>query len=91
MVASESAGEWVMKKVARIKGIVSKPLQQRYLTANESERLAMRELIERESQWMVEKMARKGYQLEGTVAEVYGIFTRGAARGTLKVPAHQEA
>lgn len=80
-----------MKKVARIRGIVSKTLQERYLGATEDERLAMRELIDRESRWMIEKMGRKGYQLEGTVAEVYGIFTRGAARGRLKVLEPQEA
>ena len=74
-----------MKKVAKIKGICSRPLQQRYLAAGPEERAALRELVEKESGWMIDKMARKGYRLEATVAGVYGIFTRGPASGTIEL------
>ena len=74
-----------MKKVARIVGLCSKPLQTRYLAAPEAERQALLEVVEQESSWIVDKMGRKGYVLEGTVAGVYGIFTRGQARGTVQL------
>jgi hypothetical protein len=74
-----------MKKVAKIKGIVSRPLQIRYLEASEAERASLRRAIEEESHWMIDKMRRKGYRLEATVADVFGVFTRGAAAGTVRV------
>jgi hypothetical protein len=73
-----------MKKVARIVGLCSKPLQQRYLAAPEEERQALLQVVHQESDWIINKMRKKGYELEGTVAGVYGVFTRGQARGTLK-------
>ena len=33
----------------------------------------------------LKKMRKKGYALEGRVAGVYGIFTRGQARGTIEL------
>ncbi len=72
-----------MKRVSKLAGIVSKPLQRRYLLATEAERRALLPVIEQESQWMIDRMARKGYRLEARVADVYGLFTRGSARGTV--------
>ena len=72
-----------MKKVTKLVGIVSRALQMRYLICGEQERDALKPLIERESEWMIKRMAHKGYQLEPTVSEVYGLFTRGPAIGTL--------
>ena len=74
-----------MKRVSKLAGIVSKPLQRRYLLATEAERENLLPAIERESQWMIDKMARKGYRLEARVCGVYGLFTRGAARGTVRL------
>ena len=74
-----------MKRVSKLVGIVSKPLQRSYLCASPTERESLLPVIEQESHWMIERMAGKGYQLEGRVAEVYGLFTRGTARGTLRI------
>ncbi|MHC5111579.1 MAG: hypothetical protein ACYTHJ_17070 [Planctomycetota bacterium] len=74
-----------MKRVSTLKGLCGKPLQRRYLAATEEERQALEPLIERESQWIIDKLARKGYQLEARVAGVYGLFTRGAGRGTISL------
>jgi hypothetical protein len=74
-----------MKKVARIVGLCSKPLQRRYLAAAEPERAELLRIVEQESDWIVNKLSRKGYVLEGRVAGIYGIFTRGHARGTITV------
>jgi len=74
-----------VKKVARIKGICSRPLQARYLAAGDEEREVLRGLVEKESLWMIRKMARRGYRLEATVAGVYGVFTRGPAEGTIEL------
>jgi hypothetical protein len=76
-----------VKRESKLVGIVSKPLQKRYRHANESERQRLHEVIERESRWMIDKMARKGYQLEGRVGGVYGLFTRGSQRGSLRLEA----
>jgi hypothetical protein len=53
--------------------------------ASEEERESLETVIERESQWMIDKMARKGYRLEATVDRVYGLFTRGSAQGTVRL------
>jgi hypothetical protein len=74
-----------MKKVARIVGLCSRPLQLSFLAASPTERQALERVVEQESDWIVNKMRSKGYELEGTVAGVYGIFTRGPARGTIRV------
>lgn len=74
-----------MKRISKLAGLVSKPLQRKYLVATPEERASLHSLIEKESEWMVQKMARKGYRLEATVADVYGLFTRGAARGTVRM------
>lgn len=74
-----------MKKVARIVGLCSKPLQNRYLAAPAEERGALLEVVHQESDWIINKMRKKGYGLEGTVADIYGIFTRGQARGTIRL------
>jgi hypothetical protein len=74
-----------MKKIVKIKGIVSVPNQLRYIGSSPHEREELRPIIESESQWMIQKMERKGFRMEGTVADVYGIFTRGPAVGTLCV------
>ena len=76
-----------MKKVAKLKKLVSRPLQVRYLNASEQERESLLPVIEAERRWRIDKLTRKGYQLEATVAEVYGVFTRGTARGTLNTSA----
>lgn len=73
-----------MNRVSKLCGIVSKPMQSRYLAASPDERRSLQPAIDQESQWMIDKMARKGYQLEATVAGVYGLFTRGVARGTVQ-------
>ena len=73
-----------MKKVVKIKGLCSRPLQRRILEAGESERAALLETLSAESDWMIERMQRKGYELEAIVAGMYGIFTRSFARGTLE-------
>ena len=73
-----------MKKVARIVGLCSKPLQARYLAAAPGERTALDAIVEHESDWIINKMRKKGYRLEARVAGVYGIFTRGQARGTIR-------
>ena len=74
-----------MMKVVKIKGLCSRPLQQRVLAAGDEERAALLGLVEKEKDWMIHKMRNKGFELEGTVAGVYGIFTRGSASGTLRV------
>jgi len=74
-----------MKKVARIVGLCSRPLQQRYLAAPKEERGALLEVVHQESDWIINKMRTKGYALEGTVADIYGIFTRGQARGAIRL------
>ncbi len=73
-----------MKKVVKVKGIVSRPLRQRYLYAPEAERAALKPVVDEESRWMIERMAARGYRLEATVSDVLGIFTRGPAAGALK-------
>ncbi|MHC4992913.1 MAG: hypothetical protein ACYTGC_18220 [Planctomycetota bacterium] len=73
------------KKVARIVGLCSPPLRRRYLCATPEEREALRPVVDQESGWILERMRRKGYELEGTVAGVLGVFTRGQARGTLEL------
>ena len=74
-----------MKKVARIVGLCSPALQRRYLSASPSEREALASIVDQESDWIVNKLGRKGYRLEGRVAGIYGIFTRGQARGTIEL------
>lgn len=74
-----------MMKVVKIKGLCSRPLQQRILEAGEEDRSALLEQVAAESEWMVNKMQRKGYELEAVVGGFLGIFTRGPARGTLEV------
>ena len=74
-----------MKKVARIVGLCSPPLQRRYLSATPSERTALDPIVDQESHWIIDKMGRKGYRLEAKVGGVYGIFTRGQARGTIRL------
>jgi hypothetical protein len=74
-----------MKKVVRVVGLCSRPLQARYLAATEDERLALREVVDSESWWIMDRMRGKGYELEARVGEIYGIFTRGHARGTIRV------
>jgi hypothetical protein len=74
-----------MMKVVKIKGLCSKPLQRRILEATDAERHALRGLADRERDWIINKMHRKGYELEAVVAAMVGIFTRGPARGTLEV------
>jgi hypothetical protein len=74
-----------MKKIATIKGLCSRPLQQRYLAATAEERRELLEVVRKESSWMIEKMRGKGYRLEGTVGDIYGIFTRGQARGSIRL------
>lgn len=74
-----------MKRVCKLAGIVSRPLQARYLMATEAEREALLPVIQQESRWMIDKMAGKGYRLEATVNEVFGLFTRGSARGTTRL------
>ncbi|MHC4947456.1 MAG: hypothetical protein ACYTG1_04245 [Planctomycetota bacterium] len=78
-----------MKKVVRIVGICSRPLQARYLAATPAERKELDVVVEQESSWMVGRMQNKGYRLEGTVAGVLGIFTRGPAQGSI-VLRHRE-
>ena len=78
-----------MKRVSKLKGLVGKPLQKRYLSATESEREALQPMIDRESEWIMQKMYRKGYKLEATVSGIYGLFTRGAAVGTTKIVAER--
>lgn len=74
-----------MKKVVKLKGITSKETRQAYLSASEEERDSLRSQIEKESHMMIDRMAEKGYRLEATVAAVFGVFTRGAAAGTIKL------
>jgi hypothetical protein len=74
-----------MKKVSRIVGLCSRPLQRRYLAATPEERRTLDEVVRSESDWIISKLRRKGYELEGTVCGVYGVFTRGQARGTLRL------
>ena len=74
-----------VKRVCRLTGIVSRPLQTRYLLATEAERETLKPVIQQESRWMVDKMARKGYRLEATVSEVFGLFTRRGAIGTVRL------
>ena len=73
-----------MKKIVKLKKLCSRPLQIRYQVASAKEREAMRPVIEEESQWVIRKMAKKGYQLEATVLDVYGVFTRGPAKQQLQ-------
>ena len=70
-------------KVVKIKGLCSRPLQQRVLMAAEPERSALLDAVHKESGWMISKMQRKGFTLEATVAGVFGVFTRGPATGTI--------
>ena len=74
-----------MKKVVRVVGLCSRPLQQRYLAATPSERESLRQVVEQESVWIMGKMQNKGYRLEARVAGVLGIFTRGPASGTIEL------
>jgi hypothetical protein len=78
-----------MKKVARIVGLCSKPLQRRYLAATPGERQGLLEIVDQESDWILNKMRKKGYVLEGKVADIYGIFLRGQARGTIQLERDQ--
>lgn len=79
-----------MKKIVKMRKLVSRPMQIRYQTASAEERAAMRSVIDQESQWVVEKMAKKGFQLEATVFDVYGVFTRGPAQNSLQTTAAAE-
>jgi hypothetical protein len=74
-----------MKKVVKIVGLCSPPLQQRYLAASGPEQERLRPILEQERGWIMEKMHSKGYRLEGTVVDVLGIFTRGPARGAIRL------
>ena len=74
-----------MKKPAKLKRLVSRPMQIRYLAASDENRQAMRQLIEEESQWRINKMQKRGFRLEATVDDVFGLFTRGPARGKVKL------
>lgn len=74
-----------MKRVCKLAGIVSKPLQRRYLQSTPEEQAELRSTIESESRWMIDKMSRKGYRLEAIVAGVYGLFTRGEASGRVEL------
>ena len=48
-------------------------------------REALLKVVDAESDWIINKMAKKGYRLEGTVADIYGIFLRGSACGTIRM------
>ena len=80
-----------MKKVVKVRGIVSRPLKARYLYANEAERAALKPVVDEESRSIIDRMAARGFQLEATVADVLGIFTRGPAVGALEVLAPKAA
>lgn len=80
-----------MKKIAKVKSLCSKPLRKRYLAATPAEREALRPAIEQEQASTCRRMARKGYRLEGTVTDVYGLFTRGQGQGAVRLDRHAEA
>ena len=42
-------------------------------------------VIRSESDWIVNKLRRKGYEMEGTILGIYGVFTRGVARGKVEL------
>ena len=73
-----------MKKVVKLRKLVSRPMQIRFQLASEEEREAMRPVIQEEGKWVIQKMAKKGFELEATVFDVYGLFTRGPAKGNLR-------
>ncbi len=74
-----------MKEVAKIKGLVSQPLRHRYLMAAADERAALQPAIHAERQRKIDKMRRKGFELEATVSDVLGVFVREPANGTLQL------
>ena len=74
-----------MKKVSKIVGLCSRPIQRRYLAATPDERRQLDEVVRSERDWIINKLRRKGYEMEGTILGIYGVFTRGQARGTLRV------
>lgn len=74
-----------MKKIAKIKGLCSRPLQERYSSATPEERQELLEVVRTESRWMIDKMRGQGFELEGTVGDIYGIFTRGQGQGTVRL------
>jgi len=73
-----------MKKIVKVKGLCSRELQAQVLAAEGDERRALLERIVEERHWMIARMHAKGYELEASVFGIYGIFTRGPARGTLR-------
>ena len=74
-----------MKTVVKVVGLCSRPLQARYLAATEDERQALRGAVDGESWCVIDQMRAKGYEIEATVGRIYGIFTRGHARGSIRL------
>ena len=74
-----------MQKTAKMKWLIRKPVRLRYFAATPEQREALQPVIEAERAWRIGKMAKKGFQLEATVADVFGVFTRGSAQGTVQL------
>ena len=74
-----------MKESAKLKKLVSRPLMIRYQVASPTQRQEMKTLIEEESQWVIHRMTGKGFHLQAIVDEVYGLFTRSAAKETVRM------
>lgn len=73
-----------MKNV-KLKDLLRSPLRKRYLLAGQDQRLALESVVADERAAVVAMMSERGYRLEAVVGDVYGVFTRGSAVGTMRV------
>jgi hypothetical protein len=74
----------VAKKLTKLKKLVSGSLIRQLAQASPDDLETLRVEVERARQKRLRKMEKKGYRLEAVVADVYGVFTRAAAIGTLR-------
>lgn len=74
-----------MSKHLRLKPFARRALRRRYLKASDEDRAALRPALEASRDEVVQRMVARGYRLEATVSDVMGLFTRGPARGSIRL------
>ena len=67
-----------MKKVAKIVGLYSRPLQERYLTATPEERESLLTVVDREKDWMIDKMREEAGKLGANALHILTMEEAGA-------------
>jgi hypothetical protein len=73
------------RKMLKTRKFGSPRLRRRYLAATPGEREQLRPILEAERETVLRRMNARGYRLEAVVADVVGVFTRGAGSGAIRL------